>query len=144
VKFSRDSQLYRVVRWCVQYLAAFTGEPLHRDYDTQADLCSVVRLIVFWVPLVALVQISAVAVGVFALFVQPARLFGWHGVKVASIIYGCVAVFFIGVWIIDMIESSRKKEPRKDPEKPRMVDVALHYIAAKKSKICPLIEWGNE
>lgn len=151
--------------WALNLIDKFAGDYPYRASVARtngANLCSFVRVLCLWAPLILLAQITSVVAVVMAAVVIPVALFGGGTVlnTVLLIIGVTVAVVAIAfavsgvVWllgkgkdvVVDGIEdySTKRTAYLEETGKLPFWQLIGKYYKAKKGKYCPTISFVKE
>jgi hypothetical protein len=135
------SWVYRVFLWALQYRAAFTrNTSLVYQHEYRTNLCFLVRVIALYVPLITAIRLATLG-GIMAAFLGvPIWLFSARGFGLFLLWpIGFFAVFMIGFWIHDSFSVKVSADAKRQIS--HFGHVAQEYLLAKKSKLCPLVEF---
>ena len=151
--------------WCADVFDAYFESYSNRQ---RSNLCSYVRTIFVWMPMIIALQLTFYAFAFYVLFYFPATHFGgtvtgkFYGVVIAAV----AAVLLVAKakeWLDNewqrrlheqMMTTTDKSvtqkvqptEAEQTPKKeggPGFIEVVWTYLVASKRKICPIIEFSN-
>lgn len=122
------------------------------EHEEKTNLCFFFRTILIWGPLTILANIIAAGVIVFSLIILPLMLFGGTsylillGIIVGIIVGGAVIVSGAVKGLQRyLLWRDRRPVVKKIPKVgPSFTHVVGTWLSAKKSKICPIIEFDQE
>lgn len=140
---SKNSTYYRVFLWSIKLQEALSGGPLSLDYARSGtNFCHLVRSIVIYIPFVFIMQALFVLAPLTALVGLPLWLFGltgWiHTLEVFGLGAASMGLSFLVYRLYDVWAHGSAL-----PLTERELSFLAQWIVAKKSKICPFIEWSE-
>jgi hypothetical protein len=129
-------------------------ERLFWQNNSQTNLCFYLRVILVWLPLVALAHAAFLMLALFALVALPIQLYGVTPyVKVTGTLAGALLCFYFADKFVakelELTMSMRTSDnetdsPRKKDQTPSFAKLIMMRIKAAKDKVCPIIVIGGE
>jgi len=165
MEIDQNSWHAKLYFWCLSIWARFkSGDHSERYYwrfSQKTNLCLYIRSIVIWMPLVVLLHLLLLvyAIGVLSI---PLFTFGWGYIYfLASIVIATAGIY---LWVRylhekpkseldyqklykEREEKERKRERKmalKANKPPSFTEVLIEWIKAKKSAICPIIDFSGQ
>ena len=147
MKISKGSWIYNAYVAALEVLDRFNFRDIPDDaLRAHTDLCRFVRVFVIWVPFVVITQLVTLASMVACLIWLPIVYNGLSS-YLAAIAWIVGVGIFIGVVVYISTKWWTRWRQREKPEKVKKtsgaMSVAFAYIKAKKSKVCPFIEFSE-
>ncbi len=133
--------MYRLFAWSIGICEKFGQDPeerqAYRERLTETNLCTFVRVILVYVPLVLFAQATTVGALIWATLVLPIRLFGLGGYLLTLAAIALSIITLVGLcFLISKSTNAVKSLAASEP-----VSLAVQYISARKRKFCPLIRF---
>lgn len=140
LEISRAGILYRAFMWGAKLVEDTCASGYTDRFRDRTNLCHLVRVIFVYIPLLLISQIIFIVVPLLTLTWVPIRVLGFSGwVHMLEL----MAILASAVGVAVLLDRRRVRYVvQANPGLITAATLAAHWIAAKKARICPLIEWS--
>jgi hypothetical protein len=158
MELSLDQWHVRLYLWSRETWLHFLGKNFSEIREKRTDLCTYIRTLFVWIPIVFLAHIAVFGWLGYVFLYLPITTYdmvplGIFLAKAVGMIVGIVAVCFAILLVSFLISERRKKREERmaeervkketENERPGFVMIIAIYLRAKKQKICPTIMLVN-
>lgn len=152
IQLSHDQWHVRLFFWSLGVWDDFLGgnDVAHVESTGRTDLCHYLRVIFLWMPLVFILHAATLGFVLYVFVYYQITRFGFDGWGMMfGVIFTAVGLIVLIKFVYNQLEERKYRSKRREylsdrqsvrPSRVGLVTLTIKMIAAKKERICPLIQ----